>query len=248
MVERDDRPPVATFFAEGTFTEGMSVALSESATHHARVKRLERGDVVRLTNGAGRVAIGAIATLGKARCDVEVTTIATVAPPPPIHLRVPIGDRDRMLWLAEKAAELGVASWHAVRFRRSMSVSPRGEGGTFAEKARARMIAALEQSGGAWLPTISADAAVDAIDAAGASTRLLLDAAGDPLLGVRPAGGFDSIAIVLGPEGGVEPDERESLIARGWMPAKLAETTLRFETAGVAAIAVARAAQLLRES
>jgi 16S rRNA (uracil1498-N3)-methyltransferase len=50
--------------------------------------------------------------------------------------------------------------------------------------------------------------------------------------------------LVFGPEGGLEPGERERLAAAEWMPASLGRTTLRFETAGLAAAAVVRAAQL----
>jgi 16S rRNA (uracil1498-N3)-methyltransferase len=52
---------------------------------------------------------------------------------------------------------------------------------------------------------------------------------------------------LLGPEGGIEADELAFLEANGWRPARLASTTLRFETAGIAAIAVIRAAQLISE-
>jgi 16S rRNA (uracil1498-N3)-methyltransferase len=240
VVERDDRSPVATFHLSTAFSAGGVFELSESAAHHARVKRLTVGDAVRLTDGHGAVGIGDLSSLEKRRAVVTVTSVKSVPAPTAIHLRVPIGDRDRMLMLAEKATELGIASWQAVRFRRSMSVSPRGEGEAFGAKVEARMISALEQSGGAWLPRRLPDCGVDAIDVARDAARVLLDVGGEPLLrvaGARPT------ALLFGPEGGVEPDEREILLARGWTPARLADTVLRFETAGIAGLAVVRAAQ-----
>ena len=54
--------------------------------------------------------------------------------------------------LAEKVTELGVTSWRPVVWRRSKSVSPRGEGPTFQGKVRGRMTSALIQSGSGWLP------------------------------------------------------------------------------------------------
>jgi 16S rRNA (uracil1498-N3)-methyltransferase len=239
-VDRDDRAPVATFFVEAAFAVGATVALSESAAHHARVKRLESGDRVRLSNGAGRVGQGTIASLGKRGVDIAVESAEDVPAPPALHLRVPIGDKERMLWLAEKATELGISTWQAVRFRRSMSVTPRGEGAGFAEKIHARMISALEQSGGAWLPRILPDAAPSAIDKPHGAQTMLLDVAGEPM-GVASS---TECVIVFGPEGGLEPAEREALMADGWTASRLAGTTLRFETAGVAAVAVVRAAQL----
>ena len=103
------------------------------------------------------------------------------------------------------------------------------------------MISALEQSGGAWLPRRLADCAVEEVDAGEGVSRVLLDVAGEPLLRVADA---RPIALLFGPEGGLEPDERELLEGGGWRPARLAENTLRFETAGIGAIAVVRAAQL----
>jgi 16S rRNA (uracil1498-N3)-methyltransferase len=239
-VERDDRSPVATFYTTLPLTGG-DVALSEAAAHHARVKRLELGDRICLTDGRGLLAIGDLSSLDKRRAVATITSQQTARAPVPIHLCVPIGDRDRMLMLAEKATELGVTTWQAVGFRRSMSVSSRGEGEQFGAKIEARMIAALEQSGGAWLPRRLPDCAIDAIAVDGSAVRLVLDRSGEPLLRVAGPG---PTALLFGPEGGLEAVERETLMASGWRSARLAENTLRFETAGIAAIAVVRAVQL----
>ena len=248
MVDGGDRAPVATFVGDSPLVAGQIGELSEAAAHHARVKRLEVGDPVRMTDGAGAIAIGTIVALKKAGGGVRIDEVAAVPRPAGIHVRVPIGDRDRMLWLAEKATELGVESWQGVRYHRSMSVTPRGEGPAFAEKLRARMFAALEQSGGAWLPRILPDAAPDAIDVPDAAVRVLLDVGGVPLIRLFPDGGPQAAVITFGPEGGLERAERALLAANGWQPARLAPTTLRFETAGVAAISVVRAAHILQES
>jgi len=47
----------------------------------------------------------------------------------------------------------------------------------------------------------------------------------------------------VGPEGGVEPAERDLLVARGFLPTSLGDNVLRFETAAVAALAAVRAAR-----
>jgi 16S rRNA (uracil1498-N3)-methyltransferase len=241
MVERDDRPPVATFYTPAALNASGSVELAESAAHHARVKRLALDDRIALTNGRGTLASGRLSSIDKRRVAVDLDRVWNVAAPSAIHLRVPIGDRDRMLWLAEKATELGVTTWQGVRFRRSMSVSPRGEGAAFAARVEARMVAALEQSGGAWLPRRLDDCAPEAIDIPPESARILLDRDGAPLLGLA---GAEPVVVLFGPEGGVEPAERTALEAVGWQRARLAENTLRFETAGIAAVAVVRAAQM----
>jgi len=240
-VERDDRAPVTTFFADSRLVAATMATLGENAAHHARVKRLAVADRVRLTDGAGHIALGSIAAFKRGALDVDITHVDAVPMPSPIHLRAPIADRERMLWLAEKATELGVASWQAVRFHRSASVSPRGEGPAFAEKTRARMVSALEQSGGAWLPAMMPDTTVDSIGVDDGHVPIVLDIAGEPIARVA-AGALNRAPVVLvGPEGGIEVSELDALITRGWTRARLAATTLRFETAGMAALAVLRA-------
>ena len=245
-MEHDDRSPVATFFSDASPTVGDTVILGESAAHHARVKRLERGDRVRVTDGAGNVGAGPILGIRRGAIDVLVERVERRPRPSPIHLRVPIGDRDRMLWLAEKATELGVTTWQSVRFHRSRSVSPRGEGEAFSAKLRARMVGALEQSGGGWLPRIlpEADAGPESIAYDESAKRILLDIAGTPLFSLASLADGREPVILFGPEGGLEPDERDALLHSGWHASSLAHDTLRFETAGVAAVAVLRAAQL----
>ncbi|HYD51472.1 MAG TPA: RsmE family RNA methyltransferase [Gemmatimonadaceae bacterium] len=244
-MERGDRAALATFHAPGFEAAAGPVSLPEDAAHHARVRRLANGDRVRLSDGAGLVAEGAIARIAKTSLEVAIdpSTVARVPSPAPVHLLVPIGDRDRMLWLAEKAAELALTSWTAVRWSRSRSVSPRGEGPAFADKVRKRMIAALEQSHGAWLPEIGAELEpADAVARFAGLPRVLLDASGEAMPLV--VGGAGTVAIALGPEGGLTPEERGALREAGWRAAALSPTVLRFETAALAALAVARAALL----
>lgn len=238
-MERPHRQ-VTTFFAPETPVAGSPLTLGADVAHHVRVRRLDTGAAVRLTDGAGTVADGTLVRIARQSVVVDVTQVSLVEPPAPVHLVVPVADRDRMLWLAEKATELGLTSWRPLLWRRSRSVSPRGEGSMFQAKVRARMIAALEQSGGAWLPALYPDATVErAIASTPPDRRLLLDPQGEPMLDTP----FDgTITIAVGPEGGVEQDERDSLVEAGWTPVSLGDNVLRFETAGVAALAIARAA------
>ena len=243
MVECADRAPVATFFAPDELAVGTPVTLSEEAAHHIRVARVGLGDCVALRDGAGKAALGILVKTSRNSALVDIIEVSEIPRPVPIHLLAPVADRERMLWLAEKSTELGVTSWRPVVWRRSKSVSPRGEGPTFQNKVRARMIAALEQSGGGWLPDIFPEATVErAIAAAPLGTRLLLSRDGEPMVGVPMRA---PITLALGPEGGMEESERDQFLGAAFLPVKLASTTLRFETAGVAAVAIATAGQAL---
>jgi 16S rRNA (uracil1498-N3)-methyltransferase len=242
-VERTDRAPVATFFAAEGLTAGGTVTLSDDAAHHIRVARLAVGECVALRDGAGRAALGTLVKVSKASALVDVSETSEIARPAAIHLLAPVADRERMLWLAEKVMELGVTSWRPVVWRRSKSVSPRGEGPMFQSKIRARMTSALIQSGGGWLPDIFPEATVArAVAAAPLGTRLLLAKDGEPIGGVPMRA---PITIALGPEGGIEPAERDVFIGAAFLPVMLGPSTLRFETAGVAAVAIAAASSAL---
>jgi len=243
-VECADRTPVATFYAaEDGFSIGGTVNLSDEAAHHIRVARVGVGECIALRNGAGKGAVGVLVKANKTSALVDVTDVAEIPRPAPIHLLAPVADRDRMLWLAEKAMELGVSSWRPVIWHRSKSVSPRGEGPTFQAKVKARMVSALLQSGGGWLPDIFPESTIDrALVAAPLGTRVLLSKDGEPMAGVPMR---SPVTIALGPEGGMEPSERDSFIGAAFLPVKLAQSTLRFETAGVAGVAIAAASLAL---
>ena len=154
---------------------------------------------------------------------------------------VPIGDKDRMLWCAEKCTELGATSWTPVLWNRSRSVSPRGDGSAFRERVRARMRSALVQSHGAWLPDVPDDVSIDQVLAnpSPEETRLVLDVSGQPIARERLAA---PVTIAIGPEGGFEAEELGRLRDARFRPVSLGANVLRFETAAVAALAIVRAA------
>jgi 16S rRNA (uracil1498-N3)-methyltransferase len=242
-VERTDRAPVATFFATDPLIAGGTVTLSEEAAHHMRVARVAVGECIALRDGAGKAAIGTIVKISRASALIEVSETSELSRPAAIHLLAPVADRERMLWLAEKATELGVASWRPVAWRRSKSVSPRGEGPTFQTKVHARMTSALIQSGAGWLPDIFPESTIErAVAAAPLGTRVLLAKDGEPIIRVPMKA---PVTIALGPEGGMEPSERDVFIGAAFLPVKLGDSTLRFETAGVAAVAIAAASLAL---
>ena len=242
-MECTDRTTVATFFASDALVAGGTVTLAEEAAHHIRVARVAVGECIALRDGAGKAAVGTLVKVSRTSALVDVIETSDISRPAPIHLLAPVADKDRMLWLAEKVTELGVTSWRPLVWRRSKSVSPRGEGPMFQSKVRARMTAALLQSGGGWLPDIFPEATIErAVAAAPLGTRLILAKDGEPIAGVPMK---TPITIALGPEGGMEPAERDAFIGAAFLPVKLGESTLRFETAGVAAVAIAAASLAL---
>lgn len=240
-MDRRHRAALATFFADEQLVTGASLTLPGEVARHIHVRRLHEGDALRLTNGRGAIGDATLERLGRNGARVMIGDVVDVPRPPYLGLLVPVADRERMLWLAEKSAELAVTSWQPVFFQRSSSVSPRGEGEKFAEKVRARMIGAIEQSGGAWLPQIGQEQVLPEAIVRSAETsraRFLLERGGRALVDERP----EAAEVLVGPEGGIEASERALIVSEhGWLPTSLAETTLRFETAGVVAAGILRA-------
>jgi 16S rRNA (uracil1498-N3)-methyltransferase len=177
--------------------------------------------------------------MAKRSITVEVSEAWEIPELPAVHMLVPVADRDRMLLLAEKCTELGATSWRPVMWRRSRSVGPAGDGPAFQSRLKARMVAALTQSRGGWLPEIHPSATVTrAIAASPQGGRYLLDANAEQSL--VSVGVSEPVVIAVGPEGGLDPRERDDMIAGGFIPVSLAGGILRFETAGIAGLAIAR--------
>ena len=144
----------------------------------------------------------------------------------------------------QAATELGVdeiVPWQAAR-----SVS-RWDSAK-AQKGRARWATivreAAKQAHRAWLPEVSPlETTADLARRAAASRVLILEPSADQALTALQftADGGD-IVLVVGPEGGIAPEELEALGAAGATRVRLGETVLRTSTAGPAALAVVSAA------
>ena len=238
-MERADRAAAVKFFSPDPFAANTSLNLGDDAAQHARVLRLGSGSPVELRDGHGHAARGILARIAKRSVTVDIAEVWQIADLPPVHLLVPVADRDHMLYLAEKCTELGVTSWRPVMWRRSRSVGPSGDGPAFQSRLKGRMIAALTQSGGGWLPEIHPSAPVArALAAVPGGSKILLDGAAEMSL-IRTAL-TAPVTIALGPEGGLDDKERQEMIDGGFQPASMIGGTLRFETAGIAALAIAR--------
>ncbi len=235
------RDPVATttLYSPDTPRAGSALTLGAEVARHLRALRLDQGAVVRVTDGLGSLASASVYRVGRDSVQLDVSQVDSVERGPEVHVLVPVADKDRMLLLAEKAVEIGLTSWRPLVWKRSRSVTGRGEGPGFSKRVTARMISALEQSSGAWLPDIFPESNVDrAIAAAPAGTRMLLDSAGSAMSSVSMNA---PVVIAVGPEGGVESQETELFTRAGFLLVSVAANTLRFETAAISALVLAHA-------
>ena len=219
---------------------GGTVALTgDEARHAVTVARVRAGERVSVGDGRGRIVTGAVTSAEGRRLELEVDDVRDDPEPAPRLTLVQAlakGDRDELA--VQAATELGVdriVPWAAGR-----SVS-RWDGPK-AEKGRARWASivreAVKQSIRARIPRVEPVASTRELPARleGERMLLLVPGAETPLSGIRPDG--RDLALVVGPEGGMDPAEIERLRDAGGEPVRLGDGVLRTSTAGPAALAV----------
>ncbi|GAB3598977.1 16S rRNA (uracil(1498)-N(3))-methyltransferase [Microbacterium tumbae] len=209
------------------------------AKHAAVVRRVRAGEAVTIGDGAGVWLDGSVIEASPSRVDVEVSVRTEVPRPSPRLVLIQAlakGDRDELA--VQASCELGVdeiVPWQAAR-----SVS-RWEGPKAAKgRDRWRTIVreAAKQAHRAWIPEVASVATTgEVVQRAGAQRVLVLDPVAETRLSSVVPDGRD-LVLVVGPEGGIAPEELERLTAAGAERVRLGDTVLRTSTAGPAAIAV----------
>jgi 16S rRNA (uracil1498-N3)-methyltransferase len=210
--------------------------------HAVSVRRMRVGEEIVLTDGAGIGAYGTVAAVeGKDRLEVTVTDVRTEPAPRPritVVQALPKGDRGELA--VETMTETGVdviVPWTASR----CITQWRGER-TAKSLARWRATAreAGKQSRRLRFPHVTEPATTAKVAPllAGAAFAGVLheDGAAPLATAVLPEEG--DIVLVVGPEGGVSPDELDAFAEAGAEPYRLGRTVLRTSTAGTAATAL----------
>jgi len=219
---------------------GDTVSLTGSeAKHAAVVRRLRVGESVTIGDGSGVSLEGVVTDVSVSRVDVEITE-RSEADAPAVRLSLvqalAKGDRDELA--VQAACELGVDQ--VVPWQASRSIS-RWEGPK-AVKGRERWTTivreASKQAHRTWLPQVSEPVTTPQLIAWSEGQRMLvLDPTATVRLSSVTADERD-LVLVVGPEGGIAPEELEKFEAAGAERVRLGDTVLRTSTAGPAAIAV----------
>ncbi|MFD9910965.1 16S rRNA (uracil(1498)-N(3))-methyltransferase [Streptomyces sp. NPDC059063] len=225
-------------------TDGGTYVLEGPEGRHAvSVKRLRAGEDVVLTDGAGHWARGTVAdTEGKDRLlvtlDGGVREEAAESPRITVVQALPKGDRGELA--VETMTETGVDAvvpWAAAR----CITQWKGERGLKAlGKWRATAREAGKQSRRVRFPEVAELATTKQVAALLADADfagVLHEEGSEPLATAQlPASGH--IVLVVGPEGGVSPEELAVFGQAGAKPYRLGRSVLRTSTAGTAAMAL----------
>ena len=220
---------------------GSVVTIEGDEAHHAvAVRRLRVGEAVALTDGAGVSVVGEVESLGKRVLAVRVGSVSVTdraEPPLTVVQAIPKGDRGELA--VEVLTEIGVDTIVPWAASRSVAVW-RGER---IAKSHAKWVAtareAAKQARRSWFPTVAELAGTAEVVALLAQADLAVvlheDAAESFASLAVPAAG--RIVVVVGPEGGIAPEELSAFAGAGAVTVRLGAEVLRTSTAGVAACA-----------
>lgn len=220
---------------------GSVVEVTGDEAHHAvAVRRLREGEQVVLTDGLGTSVTGAVASTGKRVFTVVVAAVTRDERPEPAFTVVqalPKGERGELA--VEVLTEVGVdvvVPWAASR---SVAVWKGERAAKSHAKWQATAREAAKQSRRSWLPTVTPLASTADLAALVAEADLAVVLHEDAALPLSslPVPASGRIVVVVGPEGGIAPDELAALADAGAQSVRLGAEVLRTSTAGVVAVA-----------
>ena len=222
--------------------EGLLVELPEPAARHAvRVLRLASGDGITLFNGEGGEHDACIEHAGRDQVLARVVAHRDLERESPLRVTLAqaLCTAEKMDLIVQKAVELGAARVQPLASARSVA-RLRGE------RAVRRLghwrgvaIAACEQCGRNRVPEVLELSEfprwLGSAPLSG-SAGLLLSPTAECSLSQLGSPAPD-ITLLIGPEGGLAPNEEAAAQVAGFMPVRLGLRVLRTETAGLAALA-----------
>ncbi|MEH6576057.1 MAG: 16S rRNA (uracil(1498)-N(3))-methyltransferase [Amphritea sp.] len=228
------------FYESQSLAADTPITLGESSTQHiSRALRMHAGEQVILFNGDGHEYLATLTVVAKRSVEVEIVSVSQPARNSPlkIHIGQSLSRGERMDYAIQKATELGMESMTPL-------FSERCEVKLNAERQEKRQrhwqqiaVSACEQSLRCDVPEITAPQTLnDWISTINADLKLVLHHHREQPLGDLPKP--DSIALLVGPEGGLTEDEVDLARKQGFMPVAFGPRVFRTETAPVAAQAI----------
>lgn len=207
--------------------------------HVVQVLRLKKHAFLRLFDGKGTEYLAVLEQVTKRSSTVKLTEKITVENESSVRITLLQGlsRGERMEYALQKAVELGVNHIIPVMTARcNVSLS-----GDRADKRLAHwqgvMTSACEQSGRAFLPTLSKVTRLEeAIEHCDVKCRLVLDPLANSGLSSREK--QSEVALLIGPEGGLSEQEIKQAVDSGFQSTTMGPRILRTETAAVVALAI----------
>ncbi|MGB5396993.1 MAG: 16S rRNA (uracil(1498)-N(3))-methyltransferase [Gammaproteobacteria bacterium] len=229
---------ITRIYYSGNLSAGTTLRLDKSASHHlVRVLRMKPGaSIIVFNNTAYEYECELLddnqsATSIRVNAQQECHTESCLR----IHLLQGVSRGDRMDISIQKATELGVDMITPVICNRTNISFDVQRSKKKREHWQQVIISACEQSGRSQLAKLPAITAFEqALQASPQQLKLVLDpTASTSLRSLQPD---NTIALLIGPEGGLTESEIEQAKQAGFIGVSLGPRVLRTETAGIAAI------------
>lgn len=231
---------IPRIYQPGPLVAGQSIELDDTAfTHLVRVLRLGEDAPLMLFDGSGREYPARLCEVGKKRACARLDAAAEPPRESPLQLHVgqAISRGERMDFAVQKATELGISRFSPLFTERcEVRLDARRQ-----EKRQRHWqqvaISACEQSLRVRVPRIDEpEPLAQWLHSVDAELKLVLHHhTAEPLGNLpRPA----SVALLIGPEGGLTEEEVAAAIAAGFRPVAFGPRVMRTETAPVAAAAI----------
>jgi 16S rRNA (uracil1498-N3)-methyltransferase len=233
------------FIDKSMLQEGTAIISGNLFRHMAKVLRLKIGTSTMLIDEEGSRYTGIIRSIG--RDSLSVTIEKTVQesrgePGPRITLYQGLPKGNKMEFILQKTTELGVADIIPFVAVRSIPRLPKERENERLARWQAIAREAARQSNRSMSPNISLVRDFSEIPASSAqSVKLLLweKEQSNRLKAVLSERSVpESVAVMVGPEGGLAPEEAETAINAGFIPITLGSRILRTETAAIAILAI----------
>jgi len=235
----------ARFFCPPPLVAGAEIALPSGAAHHAgQVLRLRVGDALTLFDGEGGEYDAQVARVTSKAVSVRVIERQGIERESPLQITLvqSLIASERMDYTIQKAVELGALAIVPVASARSVTRLEGARVERRLEHWRQIAIASCEQCGRNRVPAVHPPCELREWlrRPSKANPRILLAPKATRSLGDLEAP-TAAIELLIGPEGGLAPEEEAAALAAGFVAVALGPRVLRAETAGLAALAAMNA-------
>jgi len=230
-------------FVKSKLAASVEIELNSGHAHYlGNVLRLRDGEKILLFNGKDGEWCASLVELGKKRARVLIShQTRPQEDGPDLHYLFAPLKRARLDYMAQKATELGASVLRPVLTRRTITERLK------IDRLVANAVEAAEQCGILRVPEVLEPEPLAKVLGTWDVGRPLIFAdeaapSASPLeaLAALAAG---PVAVLIGPEGGFDPEERSLLLAKPYVhPISLGPRVMRADTAAVAALALVNAA------
>ncbi len=217
--------------------DNTAILKGDEFRHCIYVLRKKTGDEISLFNGRGEVLTAVIDQIAKKYCECRIISTEKIKKPISTDIILAFGliKNKALDLLIREASALGVNQFVPLLTQHSVKQ------GFNSDRMQKIAIESLKQSGGFYLPEIHKPVELpDWLDMA-ADVPVKLVAEQDHSISLQTALSKNidhkTVAILIGPEGGLHSDEIESAVAKGFTPVSIHPYRLRTELAAIVAIA-----------